>query len=144
MIWTYKLFMLKCAYRGMYNMSLGVVQGPPGKVILHFREWIGALLEEEMATHSSILAWRIPWTEKPGRLQSRGLQRVGHDWAHMPGALWQGREKGCPPGMTQHLYQGFKLYSLMKWNSWNASLIFNFTPSMSICHLYIYHSWKNV
>ena len=36
-------------------------------------------LEEGMATHSSILAWRILWTEEPGRLQSMGLQRVGHD-----------------------------------------------------------------
>ena len=36
-------------------------------------------LEEEMATHCSILAWRIPWTEKPGGLQSMGLQRVRHD-----------------------------------------------------------------
>ena len=36
-------------------------------------------LEEEMATHSSILAWRIPWTEKPRGLQSTGLQRVGHN-----------------------------------------------------------------
>ena len=36
-------------------------------------------LEKEMATHSSILAWRIPWTEEPGGLQSTGLQRVGHD-----------------------------------------------------------------
>ena len=36
-------------------------------------------LEEEMATHSSILAWRSPWTEKPGRLQSLRSQRVGHD-----------------------------------------------------------------
>ena len=36
-------------------------------------------LEEEMATHCSILAWRIPWTEEPGRLQSVGSQRVGHD-----------------------------------------------------------------
>ena len=35
-------------------------------------------LEEGMATHSSILAWRIPWTEEPGRLQSIGSQRVGH------------------------------------------------------------------
>ena len=34
-------------------------------------------LEKKMATHSSILAWRIPWTEEPGRLQSMGLQRVG-------------------------------------------------------------------
>ena len=37
------------------------------------------LLEKEMATHSSILAWKIPWTEEPGGLQSMGLQRVGHD-----------------------------------------------------------------
>ena len=36
-------------------------------------------LEKEMATHSSILAWKIPWMEEPGRLQSMGLQRVGHD-----------------------------------------------------------------
>ena len=36
-------------------------------------------LEEEMATHSSILAWRILWTKEPGRVQSMGLQRVGHD-----------------------------------------------------------------
>ena len=39
------------------------------------------LLEKEMATHSSVLAWRIPWMEEPGALQSTGLQRVGHDWA---------------------------------------------------------------
>ena len=38
-------------------------------------------LEKEMATHSSILAWRIPWTEEPGRLQSMGSQRGGHSWA---------------------------------------------------------------
>ena len=47
--------------------------------------WVWSLgqedpLEKEMATHSSILAWRIPWTEEPGGLQSTGSQRVGHDW----------------------------------------------------------------
>ena len=36
-------------------------------------------LEKEMAIHSSTLAWKIPWMEEPGRLQSMGLQRVGHD-----------------------------------------------------------------
>ena len=46
--------------------------------------WVQSLgwedpLEKGKATHSSILAWRIPWTEKPGRLQSMGLQRVGHN-----------------------------------------------------------------
>ena len=38
-------------------------------------------LEKEMATHSSTLAWKIPWTEECGRLQSMGLQSVGQDWA---------------------------------------------------------------
>ena len=38
-------------------------------------------LEKGMATHSSFLAWKIPWTEEPGRLQFMGSQRVGHDWA---------------------------------------------------------------
>ena len=46
--------------------------------------WVQSLgqeypLEKEMATHSSILAWRIPWTEEPGGLQSTGSQRVRHD-----------------------------------------------------------------
>ena len=40
-------------------------------------------LEKEMATYSSILAWRIPWTEEAGRLQSVGSQRVGHDWSDL-------------------------------------------------------------
>ena len=40
-------------------------------------------LEEGMAAHSSILAWRIPWTDKPSGLQSRGLQRVKHDWSNL-------------------------------------------------------------
>ena len=40
---------------------------------------LSIVLREEMATHSSTLAWKIPWTEEPGRLQSMGSQRVGHD-----------------------------------------------------------------
>ena len=44
-------------------------------------------LEKEMATHSSILAWKILWTEEPGGLQSVELQRVGRDWAHTCGIL---------------------------------------------------------
>ena len=40
-------------------------------------------LQEELATHSSVLAWRIPWTEEPGGLQAMGPQRVGHDGAFM-------------------------------------------------------------
>ena len=66
---------------------------PPSHTLfcLHFflrsRRWFHPmgwedLLEEGMATPSSILAWRIPWTEEPGGLQSMESQRVGHDWAH--------------------------------------------------------------
>ena len=45
-----------------------------------FNPWVGEdLLEEGMATHSSILVWRIPWTKEPGGLQSMGSKRVGHD-----------------------------------------------------------------
>ena len=51
--------------------------------------WVQSLgwedsLEKEMATHSSTLAWKSPWTEKPGRLQSMGSQRVRHDWETFP------------------------------------------------------------
>ena len=50
--------------------------------------WVPSLgweghLEDGMATYSSILAWRIPWTEEAGGLQSIGLQRVGHDWSDL-------------------------------------------------------------
>ena len=55
------------------------------KHLLTMRDtWVRSLgwedpLEKEMATHSSTLAWKTPWTEEPGRLQSLGSQRVGHD-----------------------------------------------------------------
>ena len=42
--------------------------------------------KKEMATHSSILAWRIPWTEEPGELLSMGLHEVGHDWSDLAAA----------------------------------------------------------
>ena len=56
--------------------------------------WVQSLggddpLEKEMATYSSILVWKIPWTEKPDRLQSVGSQRVEHDWATSLLPLWK-------------------------------------------------------
>ena len=44
-----------------------------------FSLWVGKDVEKDVATYSSILAWRIPWTEEPGRLQSMGSQRVRHN-----------------------------------------------------------------
>ena len=58
-------------------------------------------LEKEMATHSSVLAWKILWTEEPGGLESIGWQRVGHNWAYMPAGRSQERRRG-----TQHKWQG--------------------------------------
>ena len=59
-----------------------MVKNPPAMQ----KTWVQSLgvqdpLEKEMATHSSILAWKIPWTEESGDLQSMGSQRVGHDLA---------------------------------------------------------------
>ena len=57
-----------------------VVKNPPAKQEMQVQS-LGQkdLMEKEMATHSSVLAWEILWTEKCGRLQSMGSQRVGHD-----------------------------------------------------------------
>ena len=58
------------------------------------------LLEKEMTTHSSILAWKIPWMEEPGRLQPMGSQRVGQDWAtshsHFPFIHWRRKWQPTP------------------------------------------------
>ena len=49
-----------------------------------FNSWVRKIpLEEGTETHSSNLAWKIQWTEEPGRLQSIGWQRIGHDWSHL-------------------------------------------------------------
>ena len=71
--------------------------------------WVWSLgwkepLEKEMATHFSVLAWKSPWTEEPGGLQSTGLQRVRHKWATKPPppmcqCAW---EFMCPPQKPRH------------------------------------------
>ena len=66
-----------------FQVNWGLIQ----KSLPTMREtWVQSLgwedlLKKEMATHSSTLAWKIPWTEELGTLQSMGSQRVGHDWA---------------------------------------------------------------
>ena len=62
--------------------------------------------EKEMATHSSTLAWRIPWTEEPGRLQSMGSQRVGHDLAiEHAHTRTQKKPISVPGTYTDHLWE---------------------------------------
>ena len=56
---------------------------------LGFDPWIRKIpLEQGMAIHSSILAWKIPWTEEPGGLPSMGSHRVGYDWSELAAAAW--------------------------------------------------------
>ena len=55
-----------------------------------------------MATHSSILAWRIPWTEEPGGLQSMGSQRVRHNWSNLTDTLrWKAKEDSVLTSVTE-------------------------------------------
>ena len=92
-----------------------------------FNPWVRKIpLEEEMTTHSSILAWRISWTEEPGRLQSMGLQRVEHGWA------WKLRvdEK---VGVRNLLIQFFPVWVKPGW--WLVVL--------SLEHSFPLHHWRN-
>ena len=78
----------RCIIPAFALVHVGVLGFPGGSVQETQEMLIWSLgqedpLEEEMALHSSILAWEIPWTEEPGRQQSRGSERVGHDWARM-------------------------------------------------------------
>ena len=66
-------------------------------------------LEKEMATHSSVLAWRIPWTKEAGGLQSMGSQRVRHDWTtnththtHTPSVCLKNPKESHPPNTHTH------------------------------------------
>ena len=66
--------------------------------------WVQSLgredpLEKEMAIHSSAIAWKIPWTEEPDRLQSMGSQRVGHDFAFTFRASLVSQLEKNPPAM---------------------------------------------
>ena len=80
-------------------------------------------LEEAMATHSSIPAWRIPWTEEPGGLQSKGLHWVGHDWSDL----------AC----THHIY--LSIPSMME--IWAASTFWQWiTPLWTWVYKYLFET----
>ena len=63
---------------------------------------LGHPINLEMATHSSVVAWRIPGTEEPGGLLSLGLHRVGHDWSDLAAAAADFREKSCIEGAAKN------------------------------------------
>ena len=91
------------------------------------------LLEKEMATHSSIPTWRIPWTEELGGLQSTGSQRVGHNWqlTHPP-------TPNTPLGMTNSNFLSKRIVPV------TGSLALNLTCSVTltcliICTIHYFH-----
>ena len=95
-------------------------------------------LEKEMATHSSVLAWRIPWTEEPGGLQSMGSQRVRHDWAtSLSFYAYNYRSLG----LVLIFYFIFVLMALCIYFSWNYCAFFGkreykFLKCNSVIHLW--------
>ena len=80
----FSLFMHQQFRQGSVGIGASLVAQMVKHLAPMLETWVRSLgwedpLEEEMATHSSIPAWKIPWTGEPGRLQSMGSQRVGHD-----------------------------------------------------------------
>ena len=76
-----------------------------------------------MATHSSLLAWRIPWTEGPGGLQSMRSERVGHDWAHMHSVTFSVLVVGV---------RIFKIRSLSNFQGYNTMLLTRVTTCTAV------------
>ena len=85
-VWKRSSFEVTLLVNSIYSIGLPLVAQRLKHLPAMWETWVQSLgwedpLEKEMATHSSFLAWRIPWTEQPGGLQSTGSKRVGHDWA---------------------------------------------------------------
>ena len=90
-------------------------------------------LEKGMATHSSILAWRIPGTEEPGGLQSMGSQRVGHDWAAISHSLiHQTLGAPCCYLTTNQWEESHTLCSPHTENHWEFQGVLNTSHSLSL------------
>ena len=90
-------------------------------------------LEKEMATQFSILAWKIPWTEDPGRLQSMGLQRIRHNWAtsHKRATVQKFRE-----GSISRSVKWSATLSAADWlNRWQLTI--------GLCHYYTGRHWQD-
>ena len=92
------IILWKCKISSWVKRNEDLPGSTSGKETVHqcrrHEMWVWSLrqedpLEEGMAIHSSILVWRIQWTECPGGLQSMGLQRVGHNWTDLAHMQWE-------------------------------------------------------
>ena len=101
-------------WRSLVGCSPGVAKSRTWLSDFIFTSYFHAL-EKEMATHSSVLAWRIPGTGEPGGLPSMGSQRVGHDWSDLAAASYSswGRKE---LDTTERLHYGINdNYIILKW-----------------------------
>ena len=95
--------------------------------------WVQSLgweehLEKEMATHSSILAWKIPWTEEAGMLQSLGWQRVGHDWATSLATVLSSLGESFSLQIEDKRLVEFDL------SSWTYLILISLCYALGLCH----------
>ena len=125
MIWT-----ILASWQGGASQMALVVKEPACQCRRH-ETWVWSLgwkdpLEDNMTTHSSILAWRIPWTEEPGGLQCMGLQRVrhdGNDWARTENLLGVGWDEQEWWGWGLHEFSSFTRQTESAWLGISASLV---------------------
>ena len=117
-----------------------------------WKTWVRSLGREDpretvMAPHSSTLAWKIPWTEEPGRLQSMGSLRVGHDWATSLSLFtfmhWRRKWQPTPvflPGKSQGRGSlvGCRLWGCRVGDDWSNS------ATAANSHLYYFYSYNSI
>ena len=133
--WTLKLLPYLAYYKKLLLWTLGCMY--PFKLVFLFSlDTYPGMVEKEMATHSSILAWRIPWIEEPGGPQSIGSQRVRHDWSDL----------ACmPPGMEllNHTVVLFLVF-------WATSILFStvatqiYVPTNNVQGFPFLHIFTNI
>ena len=101
-------------------------------------------LEKDMATHSSVLAWKTPWAEEPGRPQSMGLQRVRHDWVNNTSFMrWTGKVWGVVKGSLESPFWSVKT-TFVNQRQFSFSILSpkNWVASPSRTDTSIYPCWK--
>ena len=99
------------------------VRGPTLITSLNFNYLLEGSVEKEMATHSSILAWRILWMEEPGGLLSIGLHRVGHNWANNTFSLSLSSQGALPTWWQVILLRSYDLQRIKQCSFWHLVTI---------------------
>ena len=95
-------------------------------------------LEKEMATHSSVLAWRIPGTGEPGGLPSMGSHRVGHEWSDLAAAAAAYQKQHPKTRVLSHLFKTIQCLVF-----WGVTMLYNVRCLQKLLYLHIYNYWSS-